>query len=93
MPCLNNPFCFAAHSYVYKKIKSWHNKSMQGLPELDIYKSSGLRKCVVYSYVCSYVAIMLVLGLCDNDKTYISITPPKFISINDIISITFLHTI
>ena len=33
------------------------------------------------------------IGLCDNDKTYISITPPKLISINDIISIIFLHTI
>ena len=32
------------------------------------------------------------VGLCDNDKTYISITPPKFISLNDIISIIFLNT-
>ena len=35
---------------------------------------------------------MYTLGLCDSDKTYISITPPKLISINDVISIIFLHT-
>ena len=40
------------------------------------------------------VAIYVFLPrLCDNDKTYISITPPKRILINDIISTIFLDTI
>ena len=46
----------------------------------------------VYMYVCVYMCVF-VLGLCDNDITYILITPPKLILINDIISIVFLHTI
>ena len=40
----------------------------------------------------SQAQVLFILGLCDNDKTYISITPPKLTSINDI-SIIFLHTI